>query len=154
MSVVIETSLGSAETGFTAISAVERYEGDREYVAGAIELSVDGAPVITRDEWDDVNWLWPFVVEASAGCRESGSGEIYFPDQPILFRAERLPGSDRVKLSLTAADLQRAAVADAEEYYRAIAAAGLEFLQHLDRLVSAAAQPLAAQLGALRAWLP
>lgn len=55
---------------------------------GAISLTVDGVELLGPELWDDVNWLWPFVILALDECRRSGAGQRYFPDQPIEFFRE------------------------------------------------------------------
>jgi hypothetical protein len=73
---------------FQPIKEVHRYKGDCQYVRGAISLVIDGIDTLGVDLWDDVNWLWPFIVQALDECRRTGSGKRGFPDQPISFKAE------------------------------------------------------------------
>ncbi len=151
MAIAIRTVLGTPKRGFTPIEDVERYDGEPEYVEGAIVMTVDGVPFLAEEDWDDVNWLWPFVVKASQDCERTGHGTVMFPDQPIEFRVERV-GSDRVRLSLSAKDLSRTAVASAPEYYGALAKAGLHFFEHLERLAPGAAESDREQIEALERW--
>ena len=152
MPVDIKTLLGNPRTGFTPIEDVARFEGDPNYVEGALCMDIDGIPLITAEYWDDVNWLWPFVVEASQACEETGHGETLFPDQGIEFRLDRLGDSGRVRASLTSSNDSRAAVMMASEFYPALAHAGLHFFGHLERLVPAAADVDGEQIAALRRW--
>jgi hypothetical protein len=152
MPVEITTVLGNPKTGYTPIEEVARYDGDPEYVEGSLCLTVDGVPFLTADDWDDVNWLWPFVVKASRDCEATGHGETMFPDQPIEFSVDRLGDSGRLRLSLTATGLRRTAVASASEYYEALADAGLRFFEHLERLVPGAAETDQDEIAALRRW--
>jgi hypothetical protein len=152
MPVTIRTLLGNPTTGFTPIEDVARFEGDPEYVEGALCMDIDGVPLITAEYWDDVNWLWPFVVKASQACEETGHGETLFPDQPIEFRLDRVGDSGRVKASVTSSKDSRAAVTSASELYPALADAGLHFFEHLERLVPGAADVDHEQIAALRRW--
>lgn len=152
MSVEIRTLLGNPGKGFTPIEDVERFEGDPEYVEGSLCMDVDGVAFLTADDWDDVNWLWPFVVKASRDCEATGHGETMFPDQPIEFSVDRLGNSGRLRLSLTATGLSRTAVTSASEYYEALADAGLRFFEHLERLAPGAAGTDQDEIAALRRW--
>jgi hypothetical protein len=84
MTVSIESLLRVSGDRFERISAIERYRGDPRHVEGAILLSVNDVEVLSSDLWDDVNWLWPFVIQAADEARREGAGQTYFPDQPIL----------------------------------------------------------------------
>jgi len=150
--VEIRTLLGNSRTGFTPIEDVERFDGDHDYVEGSLCIEVDGVPFLTADYWDDVNWLWPFVVKASRDCEATGHGETMFPDQPIKFSVDRLGNSGRLRLSLTATGLSETAVASASEYYEALAGAGLRFFEHLERLAPGAADSDQDEIAALRRW--
>ncbi len=152
MPVEIRTVLGNPKQGFTPIEDVERYDGDPEYVEGSMCVTVDGVPFLAAEDWDDVNWLWPFVVKASQAGEETGYGETMFPDQPLKFSVERLGGSGRIRLSLTATGINRTAVASASEYYEALADAGLRFFEHLERLAPGAADTDREQIAVLRRW--
>jgi hypothetical protein len=152
MAVEIRTVLGRPNTGFTPIEDVERYQGEPAYVEGALCIDVDGVPFLAPADWDDVNWLWPFVVKAAQDCEATGHGETMFPDQPVKFSIDRLGRSGRVRLSLSAEGLSRTAVAGASEFYDALAEAGLHFFEHLERLVPGEADTDQEQIDALRRW--
>ncbi len=153
MSVEVATLLGDPEAGFTEIGAVERYDGDRDYVHGAIRMTVEYVPLLTEAEWDDVNWLWPFVVKASLDCEQTGRGETLFPDQPIEFRVERHGDAERVRVTVTVPGKRpRTAVTSARAYSGALAAAGLHFFAHLERLVPRSADTDRDKVAALRRW--
>ncbi|MFI6680468.1 hypothetical protein [Kribbella sp. NPDC050470] len=59
---------------FLPIQEAQRYDGDGVYVPGAASLVIDGVEVLGIDLWDDVNWLWPFIVQALDDCRRAGAG--------------------------------------------------------------------------------
>jgi hypothetical protein len=152
MAVEISTVLGRPDRGYTPIEDVKRYDGEPEYVEGALCIDVDGVPFLAPADWDDVNWLWPFVVKAAQDCEATGHGETLFPDQPLKFSIDKLGKSGRVRLSLSAKNVSRTAVADASEFYAALAEAGLHFFEHLERLAPGAADSDREQIAALRRW--
>jgi hypothetical protein len=148
-SISIESFVRLGDGEFTPIREVRPFAGDCAYVPGAIVLSVDGVAVLSLDLWDDINWLWPYVVQALDDCRRTGTGERYFPDQPILFRAKTAGSRGEVLLSVTGESLTRKVVVPAHELFPAVAEAGLDFFTELDRLCGAAAP---AEVGILEAW--
>ncbi len=134
MPVIISSHLRGKRGVFTNIRDVKRYDGDQHYVEGAVVITIDGYPLMTQEHWDDIDMLWALMVQAADACRTTGAGETYFPDQPLLFRAERLPAG-RVLIALGTGEDRRAKSADAGEFYRALAAAGVEFFHWHRRLV-------------------
>jgi hypothetical protein len=123
----VSTHIGNPTRGFTPIVPVDRYEGEPDDVEGAFCLTIDGVRVTTLEEWDDVNWLWPFVVNASDECERSGRGETMFSDQPLRFSLERIGSSDRIR----------------------VAAAGLVFFDELERLIPGSKQGLECRIAVL-----
>ena len=95
-------------------------------VLGAVLMSIAGADLLTSAEWDDLDSLWAYLVQALESCLDTGAGETYFPDQAILFQVERLP-TQRLLVSVSYDDVRRAATARAGEFTAALAAAGAEF---------------------------
>ena len=136
MSRVQMASLVRVDGEFTPVSEAGRHDGDCEYVPGAISLIVDGVELLGTDLWDDVNWLWPFIVQALDECRQSGSGTRNFPDQPIAFKAEKAQWGGNVILTVATSDksIHRTAVAPGDELYEVAARAGVEFFGELRRL--------------------
>jgi hypothetical protein len=104
------------------------------YVPGAVSLIVDGVDVLETDLWDDVNWLWPFIVQALDDGRRTGSGRRAFPDQPIRFKAEAAWAGNTLISVTGGASINRTAVASDTRLYEAVAGAGLEFFGALHRL--------------------
>jgi hypothetical protein len=119
---------------FQPVKEAERYDGDCMYVPGAISLAIDGVDVLGIDLWDDVNWLWPFIVQALDDRRRTGSGRRGFPDQPISFMAEAAWAGNTLIRVTDGASINRTAVAPDDRLYETVARAGLEFFAELHRL--------------------
>ena len=64
--VIVKSFLRDAEGSFEGVSSVSGFSGDCRYVSGAISFKVDGAELLGPELWDDVNWLWPLVVQVPA----------------------------------------------------------------------------------------
>lgn len=154
MSRVAVESYVRVDSEFRLIREVERHDGSCDYVPGAISLSVDGVELLGLALWDEINWLWPYVIQALDECRRSGSGKRYFPDQPILFSAETAGWAGHVLLRVTTSSksIDRSAVAPADELYGVVARAGIDFIEELRRLCGP--EPASAkEETALRRWL-
>lgn len=120
---------------FHPIEDVKRYDGDPDYVPGAVSLVVDDVELMGVDLWDDINWLWPLMVQAVDDCRRRGAGKRGFPDQPISFKVEDAwPG--HMLVSVVSDSFERKAVAPEKEFYDAFASAGLAFFAELQRICS------------------
>src|SRR4051812_37625122 len=120
MAVEIETYLRSRTGVFIPVAQVHRHTGDPRWMEGAIEFTVDGQAVLDRALWDDVNWLWPSVIQAVDDCLAYGAGQRYFPDQPIIFRVEQA-GPHRLVFRVDGGAVHRVVSADRVEVLRAIA---------------------------------
>ncbi len=132
--VEVRSYLRSGDGRFLPLDEVDSFDGDCRWVSGAIVLSIGGVEVLSLELWDDVNWLWPYVVQALDECRRAGQGERFFPDQPLRFRAESLGSSGQVLLSVTGGSIANKAVGPADEIYKAVAQAALAFFAALHRL--------------------
>ena len=129
MSVVVTSWLRDPSEGFVPFGSVPPPRC--EYIEGAIILEVEGVEVLSLELWDDMDWLWPFVVQALDDCRRLGEGERDFPDQPLLFRAEALGGSGWVRLSVKGGEIYMSAIGSGCEIYQAVAEGALAFYGHL-----------------------
>ena len=129
----VESYVRSGED-FLPVQKVGRYAGDCMYMPGAISFVVDEVELMGVDLWDDVNWLWPLVIQALDDCRRTGSGKRGFPDQPISFTAE-MAWQGNVLLTVSDGDsINRTAVARADEVFEAVARAGVDFFGHSQTL--------------------
>ncbi|GEL98530.1 hypothetical protein [Cellulomonas terrae] len=156
MSRVRVESYVRVQGAFRPIRSVQRYDDSTEHVPGAISLLVDEVELLGVELWDDVNWLWPYVVKALDDCRRTGSGKRYFPDQPIAFEAKKLPRAGSVLLTVRdAGSLHRSVRAPLGELYEEVGRAGLDFFQELRRLCGVLELPVASEKdeATMRTWL-
>ncbi|NTW38875.1 MAG: hypothetical protein HGA44_03135 [Cellulomonadaceae bacterium] len=119
---------------FVEIAGAADHAGECEYLPGAVSFRVDGTELFGLELWDDVNWLWPLMVQVFADCRRSGSGKRWFPDQPISMTAERVSPEHVLVRVTNGSAINRSAVAPADELFQALAVAGLHFFGELHRL--------------------
>ena len=107
---------------------------DPDYVEGAIELTVNGTPIITTEEWDYVDQLWAYIANVLEELHATGTGSTDFPDQPIELVFERQGGRVLVSCRIDEDDVRRAS-ADEEELLVALREAGGRFFTRMAELV-------------------
>ena len=66
---------------------------DCRYVPGAIELWIGGVEVLSLELWDDINWLWPFVVQPLDECRRERRTVLSRPASEVQRRVSRFLGA-------------------------------------------------------------
>jgi hypothetical protein len=136
--ITVETFIRMPE-GFVRASEVRVYEGDPDYVGGALSVMIDDVELFGIEASDHVNWLWAFVIQALEKCRIEGSGKRAFPNRPLTFAADTVRGS-KVLLTVKgssvtgAPEIDRFVEAPMRETQRALATAGLQFFDNLVRL--------------------
>jgi hypothetical protein len=92
------------------------------YIEGAIELSIDGHPIITKDEWDLVDQLWAYLVNAVQRVAAGRDAQMPFPDTPIdvTFALDAASDTVTVTLSYKTLPVPRRATAPRAELVRRI----------------------------------
>src|SRR4051812_2498914 len=87
--VQVQTLLRSPNGAFVLIDACRERPSDVQYIEGAIELAVDGVPILTVTEWDYVDQLWSYISDMIRSLSDAGEATTYFPDQPIMLEFVR-----------------------------------------------------------------
>lgn len=59
------------------------YLGDPDYVYGALEIVYGLDTILNKEEWDLVDQLWIYLINAIEQAMSSSGAEFMFPDQPI-----------------------------------------------------------------------
>ncbi|MGP4088674.1 hypothetical protein [Streptomyces sp. KR55] len=132
----VKSCLRTPDGAFHDIHEATAYQGDRDYVEGAIELTVNHVPIIDRDMYDYVDQLWACLVRVLEEVAESGRGETLFPDQPIRLVVER-QGRDGVLVSCDPGDGRRTAYATEAELTAAVAEGAAVFFRRMAELIPA-----------------
>lgn len=65
---------------------------DPHYVEGAIEMTVDDRPILTKTMCDLVDQLWAYLLTGLEDIQTGGNYHSYFPDQPISMMLRKIPG--------------------------------------------------------------
>jgi hypothetical protein len=114
---------------------VEQFNGpiaDENYIEGAIELSVEGKPILTREMVDYVDQLWAYLIR---GLGEIGAGRefsTYYPDMP--FEVVLRPRDGRVTITIDPSGGGATACVAIDELCAAMATAGTLFFERLRSL--------------------
>ena len=73
---------------------------DFNYIPGSIELIVNTTTVLRKDVWDDVNDLWPLLIDALVELLDGKRAETGYPDQPIPIVFAPLDDGRTVEISV------------------------------------------------------
>lgn len=112
---------------------IEEFNGtvpDPEYVDSAMELIINGIPIITRAEWDYMIPLWAYIAngfEELAEKPEQSEWTTSFPDQPIdlTFRLDRK--NNKIEVESTPSRGKIKAKTNLNEFLAATSEAGERF---------------------------
>ena len=104
--------------------------GYPRYVEGAVELTIDGVPIIDTVMWDYIDQLWAYVSDMVLSLQEQGQASTYFPDQPIKLSFRR-NGKDRILVTLEINGATRTASADEGELVASLQEHGSTFFRKM-----------------------
>jgi hypothetical protein len=124
----------------------------QDYVEGAIVLEIDGEAVLDVDTWDDVNWLWSFLVDAIDGVRAGKAHTLRFPDQPLEVKFLPKPGKGswvRVEVNTRP---PRGRSVERDELVAAFKEAAIEYFEATPRLAPRNAGEADILLKRVRRW--
>ena len=130
--IVVKTYLKDSEQ-FIPYSEFENEIKDPDYIEGAIELSVEGVPLLTLDLWDYVDQLWAYIVQ---GLQDVAAGQeffTHFPDQPIELKI--IPVNEKLWKIKVKVDEEVSVVANRGEFVSALSEEAKNFFEFLSRKV-------------------
>jgi hypothetical protein len=105
---------------------------DDDYIDGAVEMLVDGRPILEREKLDLVDQLWAYLVDGLKQLLDGESFSTFYPDMPLEVRmllqgsSVLITANDRVKINSATVEL--------EELRRAMLPAAAVFFRRLGEL--------------------
>lgn len=69
-----------------------QYIIDNQYISGMIEIIYYGEQIIGENEWDLVDQLWLYFINAFIQLKKQEYVEFYFPDQPLKVKMTDING--------------------------------------------------------------
>jgi hypothetical protein len=84
---------------FVPIDEASEPPPDPRHIEGALELTIDGVPVIDKSLWDYIDILWAYISNMVEEYTTRGEASTYFPDQPIQLSLHR-QGKSHVLVTL------------------------------------------------------
>ena len=125
---------------------VEEFNGtlpDPEYIDSAMELIINGIPIITCQEWDYMVPLWAYIANGFEELAEKSEWKTYFPDQSIelIFRVDKQRNEIEVKAFIPKSDMlnlpeeRRSAVINSGEFLTAMSEAGQSFFLRMAEIL-------------------
>lgn len=106
---------------------------EARYIYGAIELVLDGVPVLDRRFIDLVDQLWAYLVEMMERAESDGQARTFLPDSPteIVLGADRRTG--RATVEVRSRDPRRGSCGYAE-FFTTMCAEARAFFQAMRRI--------------------
>lgn len=111
---------------------VEQFAGpviDEDYIEGAIELSVDNRPMLTREQVDYPDQLWAYLIKGLELIMEGREFSTYYPDMPVKIVLR--PQGECVTISVDTRTKVAQISVRIDELCRAMASAGRTFFEQL-----------------------
>lgn len=69
-----------------------QYITDNQYIEGMIKILYDGEKILGENEWDLVDQLWIYFIDAFIQLKRKGYAEFCFPDQPLKVKMTDING--------------------------------------------------------------
>ncbi len=124
---------------------INQYKGtvpSADYVEGAIYLKVNEKEILTLDLWDDVNWLWGYIVTGFEDLVEQSEWTTSFPDQPIdlTFRINKNLGKVEIEVHIPQSDFTitkeqtRKSTTNLDEFLSKMNEAGQDFYLRISEI--------------------
>lgn len=130
----VTSYLRGSDGQFTQVDAVTSSPPNHRYVEGAVELTIDGIPIIDTVMWDYVDQLWAYISDMVLSLQQKGQASTYFPDQPIKMMFQR-HGGRRVLVTLEINGVTRKASADEGELVASLRKNGSAFFGKMIELI-------------------
>jgi hypothetical protein len=111
---------------------VEEFAGpivDKDYIEGAIVLSVGHTPILTRDMVDYVDQLWAYLIRGLEEVVAGREFSTFYPDMPLEIVLR--PQGDRVVIMVDPREGGAEASVAIDELCTAMASAGTLFFERL-----------------------
>lgn len=73
-----------------------QYITDYQYINSMIEIIYYGEKILGEKEWDLVDQLWSYFIDAFIQLERRGYAEFYFPDQPLEVKMTEKNGKNLI----------------------------------------------------------
>ncbi|MGW0943686.1 hypothetical protein ACWD4O_14220 [Streptomyces sp. NPDC002623] len=130
----ITSYLGSSSGRLTNVRVASRFDGDSDYVEGAIDLVINGVTVIDTSMEDYVDQLWAYFIAMMLKLQTAVEAKTYFPDQPIELKFSKI-GGGQVLVSCDAGDGLRAAAVELDYFLQEMSLSAARFFRTLSKLI-------------------
>ncbi|MCQ8831708.1 hypothetical protein [Streptomyces malaysiensis] len=96
---------------------------DPDYIEGALELEVNGVPILSLNDWDYIDQLWSYLINAMEEYSESGVASTRLPDQPTKLTLSR-QGKSYVLVRVDRGKRSRSSAVEESEFFRVLLESG------------------------------
>jgi len=103
----------------------------RNYIDGAIELSINGKKLIDRSMWDYIDALWCYLSEGLSVVYDGEEFKTDFPDQPIEVNFKPIHNNYNILVSVNCYS-EAKIIVDKKAFLSAMSNHAKKFFEHLE----------------------
>ncbi len=107
---------------------------DTDYVEGALELEVNGVPILSLADWDYIDQLWSYLINVMEEYSESGIASTRLPDQPTKLTLLKR-GDNYLLVRVDSGEKSRSSAVEEGEFFGALCESGDLFFRSMARMV-------------------
>jgi hypothetical protein len=100
----VKSYLGSIniqrDSNFTLVDEYMGSIKDQRHIDGAIELVIDGVPIIVKEQWDLVDQLWIYIVNGLESVVNDNTYQSSFPDSATELRLQPITTANLIKMTI------------------------------------------------------
>lgn len=106
----------------------------QSFIEGAPELTIGGKPLLTRDMWDDIDFMWRLLVNTLEKLETQGSATLELSSfRLVLERVRR----DTLSVAVEPSFQRTAAGVEEHNFYAHMIDAGEHFFRRMEELEAA-----------------
>ncbi|MGN5954030.1 hypothetical protein ACP6L2_05375 [Sphingobacterium lactis] len=98
---------------------------DPDYITGAIIMKYNDQTILDYSDWDDLNYFWPYFIDALDELLENNNSKFSFPSQALPVNMEIV--KDRLifqvgqhRLNMQARDFYEIVLVEGNKFYKAL----------------------------------
>lgn len=127
--ILVKTYIKS-KNGFVKFNDYTEEFENLNYIEGAIELTINGVTLLTKEMWDYIVDLWAYIYDGIDNIRDKKPFETYFPDQHI--KVSFIPIKESVYVSVNC-HFENKVKVDKKEFIHEMTKHAITFFEYLNK---------------------
>lgn len=103
----------------------------RSFIEGSMELTIGGTPLLTRNMWDDIDFMWGLLVNTLEELNAQGSATLQLSGFRLALKRVR---RDTLSVAVEQTAGRTAAGVEKRNFYAHMIGAGEHFFRRLEEL--------------------